>query len=698
MKLYGRIALLIAMGVSGMSLNAQETQKTDSITADSITAVLLDELTVETSRITGTPSGYRMLVAGSPLAKGKDSAMLLEFLPNITKEDGVLKINGNNVTEVTVDGRKLRDLSELGKIPAEFLETVEVRYMADVSQITESVGGSIAIRLKPAPDRGFYGTVTGTADATRVDNGLSGGDLYGSISGRSGKLSVYESVSGGMLRGTETYDMTTRYDGGTDFRSMRSRHNSDRIRNILYVGYDPSGGHSLSLSWTLFWRRSGGSEREQDAAYPGLRSHGRNLSSTLALAYSGRLGEKCGILSLSAEWLARNHRQCQDILDEGTVYSRTDYRNISDLFKLSARWSRTVARNHSLSAGVTYDMADLRTRQSDLSNARIPDTWQHVVTYTPLLYASAEGRFGVVAYSAGIGWQTSGIRLDSRDTYVRSSVNPSLQLSIPLDRTGKNSMSLMYRHVMENVPYDAISDKEVWLDAYTYSVGNPGLKAPYYDFASIMAQFLSGTLGVSASFASKTDNIEWQTFSDPRSPSVTFTKPVNIGEPRRAFSLGSEFSRTLFRCWTLKADARISWLSENAEFGGTRYDATRMRQYYSISNSFRFPYGWGGYVKGNLEPTFRDLDRTYHTVWLVQCRISKSFLNRDLYFWLDITPCGKRRRLDRMSADRKVSKAYTTPEQRVSLTIQYRFRGGKKDIKVRSAGASVGYEEISDSK
>ena len=79
-------------------------------------------------------------------------------------------------------------------------------------------------------------------------------------------------------------------------------------------------------------------------------------------------------------------------------------------------------------------------------------------------------------------------------------------------------------------------------------------------------------------------------------------------------------------------------------------------------------------------------------------RVYKSFLKEDLYVWIDLVPCGKRRRLDRVSADRKVSMSYTTPAQSMSLTVQYYFRGGKKDISVRTGQTSVGYNEISDSK
>ena len=311
-------------------------------------------------------------------------------------------------------------------------------------------------------------------------------------------------------------------------------------------------------------------------------------------------------------------------------------------------------------------------------------------------YVSAQGKFGKIGYYGGLNWQSNILYVDDEKTHVRRCLNPTFQLTIPLDRSNRYGLTVMYKRTLQSIPYDAISNKEVWEDANTYSIGNSDLKAPAEDYVSIMSRILGGKLNLSANMSRVKEQIIWQTFSDPHFLSVTYTKPINLSRPYLGYSFLAEYTQQLFGFWTLKGSAYVGFRKENAELSGVRYNETRLRQSYSLSNSFDFGKGWGGYAKAYFEPTFRSMDRTYHKVWNVECRVYKSFLKDDLYVWIDFQPCGRRRRLDRMSADRKVSMAYTTPVQHLSLSIQYYFRGGKKDINVDTGRTTIGYNEIND--
>lgn len=683
--------------LSGLQIHAQTHHQNDSVATDSIATVMLDEINITASRITDTPTGYRMRVAGSKLAKGKDTSSLLSFLPNVSHEEGAVLINGLPATEITVDGRKVYDLSELKEIPAEAIQSVEVRYIAGASKITDSAGGTLAIRLKPAPKNGFYGTLQGTGGFSRA-SGPEKGVAFGSISSRIGRVSLYESLSANAVRVKDMYDNITVSDGLSDSRSMETSIRHDIFRNVTALSTDVANGHSMSLNWTLSWLRSRTDDGLKDCPFLDLKASGRDLSNTIGLSYSGDLGPKAGVLAVSAEWLNRRHRRRQEILSGDVPYSTPDYRNTSDLYKFSAEWSRSLGHGHSLSAGISDDIAGVRTSLNDLMADPDGANEQKILVNTSLLSASAQGRFGRVGYSAGIGWQQSRTRIDGKRGISVNAPIPSLQISVPLDQGARNSLILMYRHSLDNIPYDAMSEKEVWMDANSYSVGNRDLRPRQLDYASIMASLLGGSISFSGDVIKISDQIQWETFSDPRFLSVTYTKPVNISRPYWNYSLEAEYNRTFFGCWTLKGSAWISFNKEDGDLGGVRYNDTRFRQNYRLLNSLTLQRGWGGFVDAHFEPTFRNFDRTYHSVWRVDCRVYKAFLKGDLYVWLDMTPCGNRRRLDRMSADRKVTMRYTTPVQAVSLSVQYRFRGGKKDISVRTGQTSVGYNEISDSK
>ena len=678
------------------SVHAQDVRP-DSIATDSIAAVMLDEINITASRITDTPTGYRMSVAGSKLTKGKDTSTLLGFLPNISRKDGTFQINGLAVTEITIDGRRVDNIDELKEIPAEYIESLEVSYIAKASQITESAGGSISITLKQAPQMGYYGAIQGSI-ATEFRKNTDDGFLYGSVSARIGKISIYEAMSGGRTQGVESYDNISSSIDREDRRNMRTLIRHDAINNTMALGYEISNGHSILLNWKIASRKSSFSDGERNALFIDMKSKNKNPSNIIALNYSGNLGDKAGRLSFAAEWMGRQSHDDQILYDNGSIYSNPENKNTSDLFRLSVDWERTLGKSHSLNTGVAYDLADLSVIRSDNVKDYLKSGTQNITAQTIMPYIAAQGKVGRFGYYAGLSWQSNRLCVDNMNPDVRSALNPSVQLSLPLDHEGLYSLTALYRHTLEKMPYDAISDKEVWMDANSYSVGNRGLRPRKLDYASLMAKLFRGNLMLSASASRIADQIVWETFSDPRSLSVTYTKPVNIDHPYWRYSLNAEFNRTFFGCWTLKGSVYLSFCQEHAKLEAGMYNNMRFRQYYSISNSLSLGKGWGGSAKAYLEPTYRSLDRTYHKVWQVDLRVYKSFLKEDLYVWIDLVPCGKRRRLDRVSADRKVSMSYTTPAQSMSLTVQYYFRGGKKDISVRTGQTSVGYNEISDSK
>ena len=202
-------------------------------------------------------------------------------------------------------------------------------------------------------------------------------------------------------------------------------------------------------------------------------------------------------------------------------------------------------------------------------------------------------------------------------------------------------------------------------------------------------------MNLSASYSRDINTIYWQTFDDPQRPGVTFSRPVNIA-PLDIWALSAELTRTFFGCWTVKGIARIGFNPENCSLGGVDYKGTRLRQYYSLSTSLNLQHGWGGSINAYIEPTYRYLDRTYHTVWQMDCSVYKTFLNNRLQLIAEFTPLGRRRRLDRYSAATSGSKTILTPVQRGSLQVVWYFSGGKRDVNVNMQQSTLQLREIKD--
>ena len=93
-------------------------------------------------------------VAGTALEKAGTAEQMLDKIPNVTSKDGEINVFGRGTPEIYVNGRKLLDNSELDRLSAENIKSVEVvnnpgaRYGAEVTSV-------IRIITKKAEGEGF---------------------------------------------------------------------------------------------------------------------------------------------------------------------------------------------------------------------------------------------------------------------------------------------------------------------------------------------------------------------------------------------------------------------------------------------------------------------------------------------------------------------------------------------------------------
>ena len=93
-------------------------------------------------------------VSGTVLEKAGTTEQLLDKIPNVTAQDGEINVFGRGTPEIYINGRKVRDLTELDQISAENIKSVEVinnpgaRYGAEVTAV-------IRIATKKVEGEGF---------------------------------------------------------------------------------------------------------------------------------------------------------------------------------------------------------------------------------------------------------------------------------------------------------------------------------------------------------------------------------------------------------------------------------------------------------------------------------------------------------------------------------------------------------------
>ena len=664
----------------------------------------LNEVTVVASRTTTDAEGYTTNLRGSDITKGKPAVDVLGFLPNISHKNGTFKINGLAASEIYVDGVKLSDLSELDNIPGEMIDKVQVKYLAGADHNASLSGGSIMITLRRPPEGGYYGSISANADWYRsCDFGNAG--ISGMINYRYKGLSVYDNLYAGNTKFEENSAQTLSGPDLHTFLTETSKSHGFNFRNRLSLTQQLQSGAQLGGCYLI----SISSPRPSSVSYDGntISSISSRENTSLqegTLMFMQPLGSRGTQLQLTADYLNRhsNDNSCY-FLDSEKAAAIKETTNLN-LWKFKADIIYPHSRSLIWKFGASAQFISSHYTPADiLKNDRFEtsDIPTKTSGFTPIVYASAQGRIWKLKYSAGMNWQLNRIAYEDRSANRKStntqwSMNPTVQVMMPFGPGMNHALMMSYKRTLSDIPYTAISSVINWSDAYNYTVGNPDLKAQSADIVMAGLSLLRNKINITALYAVSHDRIYWQTLQSGENPDVFYTMPLNI-KSQGVWGFGAEWIESPSRVWRFKLSGRVEITPENTMLDGIHYKNTRLKEYFYFNNNFRFGHGWGGMLNANFEPTFRTLDRTYHAVYNVSGQIYRTFLNDNLQIALEFTPIGNRRKLDRYAGTNKVSYKYTTPVQYVGFSLTWNFSGGKS-VNVDVVDGIQDYYETKDNK
>ncbi len=664
----------------------------------------LQDVTVVASRTTNTPEGYTTTLRGTDIVKGKPAADVLPFLPNISRESGNFKINGLAVSEIYVDGVKLSDLSELDNIPGEMIDKVQVQYLAGADQNAALSGGTIRITLCRPPEGGFYGSVTANADWYR-SCGFGNEGVGGMFNYRYKNLSVYDNL---YLGASKLEENAEQWQAGPALQTVITEITKSRgfdFRNRLSLTQQFNSGAQLGGSYLIsMYRPRPTSFSMSDNMASAIDKRINTIAQEGTLKFSLPLNKRGAAMELIADYFNRSSNEHADYSMENNVVGATYDKSNLNLWKFKADFLYPRSRRLSWKFGASVQwISSTFTPSATLENDRfnVSDIPTETTGVTPIVYAAAQGMFWRLRYSAGINWQLNRISYENRDAGVMNhntqwAINPTIQIMMPFGSKMNHALMLSYKKTLSDIPYSAISSVINWDNAYSYTVGNPDLKAQSADMVMVGLSLLKNKINITALYAHSHDRIYWETFQSEENQEVFYTKPVNISG-QGVWGFGMEWIEAPLGWWKFKLSGRIEITPENTTIANIHYGKTRIKEYFYFNNNFRFTNGWGGMVNVNFEPTYRTLDRTYHAVYNVNGQIYKSFLNDNLQIAVDFTPIGNRRKLDRYAGMNKVSYKYTTPVQYVGLSFTWNFSGGRQ-VNVNVVDGIQDYHETKDNR
>lgn len=664
----------------------------------------LQDVTVVASRTTNTPEGYTTTLRGTDIVKGKPAADVLPFLPNISRESGNFKINGLAVSEIYVDGVKLSDLSELDNIPGEMIDKVQVQYLAGADQNAALSGGTIRITLCRPPEGGFYGSMTANADWYR-SCGFGNEGVGGMFNYRYKNLSVYDNLYVGASKLEENAEQWQTGPDLQNFITETTKSKGIDFRNRLSLTQQFNSGAQLGGSYLVSMHRPRPTSFSMsDNMVSAIDKRINTIAQEGTLKFSLPLNKRGAAMELIADYFNRSSNEHADYSMENNVVGATYDKSNLNLWKFKADFLYPRSRRLSWKFGASVQwISSIFTPSATLENDRfnVSDIPTETTGVTPIVYAAAQGMFWRLRYSAGINWQLNRISYENRDAGVMNhntqwAINPTIQIMMPFGSKMNHALMLSYKKTLSDIPYSAISSVINWDNAYSYTVGNPDLKAQSADMVMVGLSLLKNKINITALYAHSHDRIYWETFQSEENQEVFYTKPVNISG-QGVWGFGMEWIEAPLGWWKFKLSGRIEITPENTTIANIHYGKTRIKEYFYFNNNFRFTNGWGGMVNVNFEPTYRTLDRTYHAVYNVNGQIYKSFLNDNLQIAVDFTPIGNRRKLDRYAGMNKVSYKYTTPVQYVGLSFTWNFSGGRQ-VNVNVVDGIQDYHETKDNR
>ena len=668
----------------------------------------LSGVTIKGSRIHHDATGYTINLRSSDIAKGKQASDMLAFLPGVSKHEGSYSINGLTVSEIYVDGVKLPSIDELKNIPADMIDKVKVKYFAGVNHDAASAGGTIEITLRKPSQGSYYGSLWGGAEY-EPSFGFSNENLGGLIYYRYKNLSIYDNLSLDFFQPEETakqsiWDPTNNMLTEIDEKIKYRWHT---FRNRLSLTHNISDKSYLGGSYYIATNKTKTTTLDKGAT--GLSSvDTRNsyLIQEATLKYNtSSLSKRGTTLEIIGDYYNRQSDSKSDYTYAQNPSSMSEDKSTLNLYKFSV--DLTDPRSQKLvwkyGASLQYISSKYTPSVGAVDGSNRFHTSQVATRtsgLTPLLYASAMGQIWKIQYSAGVNFQLNRIWYETLDDGKTSSntqwgINPTVQMMTPLGGNGKHTLMINYKRILGKIPYSVISSTVRWTDPYNYTVGNPDLKVQTVDMVMAGMSMFRNLLNLNAIYARTRNSIHWETRQCPTAHDVFYTTPINL-PAHNWYGAGIEVNWSPVKPWTMKLSGRYQICPEDLTLGGVYYGKTRFRQYYAMYNTFSFQHGWGGMLNINYEPTFKDYDRTYYTVWDVSGQIYKSMCKDKLQLRISFCALGDRRKYDRQANGRKITYEYTTPVQSVEISLHWKFSGGKNQKYNVVNDSSQDYEEIKD--
>ena len=643
-------------------------------------------------------------VQGSVLEKAGTGNDLLDKLPGVSADEGTVNVFGSGQAEVYINGRKMRDPSELDQLASDNVRSVEVvrnpgaRYDASVQAVVriytrkpQGEGFGVNNRFYTACHYGW--SVLDQLDMNYRRGGFDlGAMLFASDS--------HDEDNKGLVQ--ETFlDHDWRQES-----TINSRNHTQNLAARLSANYQFNDRHSAGLRYdfdrtprdkwdilplpTTVYRDGEPCETSLSSGWEDRL----NTSHAVNAYYAGRAAD--WTIDFNADGYWTDSKTPQDMLEQVTSATGTTEQPVTNRTVRSSRlYAAKLIVSHplwegNLSFGGEYTYSHTENSYVNAEGIlRNDDSRIHENAWSAFLeYAKS---FGPLQAQAGVRYEhlvsdyyEQGRRIGEQSrTY--DNVFPSLSLLMPV---GKDvQLQLAYSGSIDRPGYWLLRNSVTYMNRYTYESGNPSLKPSLVHRLSLNAAWKWVYLNLGYQHVRDGFLYHSGMYSE-ENPTISLIQYINTTDAdylNAALTLAPTIG-----LWSPQFNAMLSrqWFYVDTPDGRELFNHPMAS--FQWRNTLDLPLGFQ--LSVDLSARTRGHQESFHIFrpsWSMDASLYKGFLDDRLSLQLRATDLfnSSQAPLTLYSGNRLMT-IDQEARRRVSLTLRYKFNAAKSKYKGTGAGQS----------
>lgn len=648
--------------------------------------------------------GMTTTVAGSVLEKAGTMEHLLDRIPNVSAQNGNIKVFGRGEPIIYINGRQMRDRSELDRLSSDNIKSVEVitnpgaRYAASTKAVIR-----ITTKKIQGDGFGFDATTEGSYDEKKNTGGYARLNLYYRRNGL--ELGAYAYGSKQSSPDEKDLQQMTYLDKTLNQQERtRWKNKTETFSSRLNASYQFDDNNSLGASISFLrnpkLQTDGKTEGSvlRDEVLTETTTYissefGQNSNWSSNVYYVGKVG-KLGI-DFNTDWFWSKGNNKNNI-DEHYQEVNSEIQN-QLVSSTTSKYNRLIASKMvlsyplfggDLSVGGEYSFTNRNTNYAIIPNTLADNVIDRIKEGMASAFVTYNRDFGKLNMEAGLRYENVDFKYYDDGQYMAEQSKtygewfPSLSLSMPI---GNVQMQLSYAADINRPNYWVLRSGVQYSNHYTYETGNPFLVSE-----------ISRNISYDLAYKWLTFNLTYEHVSDPIYQTVEMYKDnAAIGLMRMINGKSyNNVTSTLnlqptFGIWhpMLSAMVEKQWFELETRDGRYLNKPVAM---FRFNNTFDTKWAMFSVMMTYITKGYEENHYIYKPMFNTDLSIYKGFLKDSLTLQLYISDVfgtndshiiGKYGKLKETVFDE-----FST--SKISLTVRYKFNVTRSKYKGTGAGDS----------